>query len=262
MASQSEAGPMSAHPTFDVTVDPDRRPGDTLVLGLAIPGMAGLTAADYLVRHLESETVGAVVPDGLPAIAPFEAGVPRHPTRLYDLLESPLAVLVGELHVPPWVAGPYVDAVLDWATAAGVEEIAVLHGVPFPHGEHEHAVYTVATAGYRERRLEGADIQPLAGGVLDGAAGELVTRALDDDVVEVGIYITPAHPPGPDMDAALRLIDALEDRYDIDVDEAELKGLSEQLRRHYSELADRMAALGEADQPIGSRDFPEDRMYM
>lgn len=262
MACQSEAEPMNDHPTFDVTVDPDRRPGDTLVLGLATPGMAGLTAADYLVRHLEAEAVGAVVPDGLPAIAPFEAGVPRHPTRLYDLLGSSLAVLVGELYVPPWVASPFVDAVLDWAAAAGVEELAVLHGVPFPHGEQEHEVYTVATAGYRERRLEGADPQPLAGGVLDGAAGELVIRALDDDAVEAGVYVTPTHPPGPDVDAALRLIDALEGRYDIDVDDAELQELSEQLRRYYNELADRMEILGQADQPIGSRDFPEDRMYM
>lgn len=253
---------MASDPTFDVTVSPDRRPGDTLVLGLATPGMAALTAADYLVRHLESEPIGAVVPDGLPAIAPFEAGVPRHPTRIYELLGSSLAVLVGELYVPPWVAGPFVDAVLDWAAAAGIDEFAVLHGVPFPHGEHEHAIYTVATAGYRERRLEGADLQPLAGGVLDGAAGELVTRAIDDDAVEVGVYVTPTHPPGPDVDAALLLIDALERRYDIDVDEAELKALSEQLRQYYSELADRMEALGQADQPIGSRDFPEDRMYM
>lgn len=262
MARQPEATPMGADPTFDVTVDTDRRPGDTLVLGLASPGMAGLTAADYLVRHLESEVIGAVVPHGLPAIAPFEAGVPRHPTRLYDLAGSSLSVLVGELSVPPSVAGPFVEAVIEWATAAGIEELAVLHGVPFPHGEHEHAVYTVATAGYRDRRLEGGDLQPLAGGVLDGAAGELVTSALDDDAVEAGVYVTPTHPPGPDVDAALRLIDALEGRYELDVDEAELEALSEQLRRYYSELAERMETLGQSDQPIGSRDFPEDRMYM
>lgn len=253
---------MSADPTFEVTVPADRRPGDTLVLGLANSGMAGLTAADYLVRHLESEPEGAVVPHGLPAIAPFEAGVPRHHTRIYDVVGSSLAVLVGELFIPPWVASPFVDAVLDWAVAAGIDEFAVLHGVPFPHGEHEHAVYTVATEGYRGGRLEGSELQPLAGGVLDGATGELVTRALDDDTVEVGVYLTPTHPPGPDVDAALLLIDALEGRYEIDVDEAELQELSERLRQYYTELADRMEALAQADQPIASRDFPEDRMYM
>lgn len=253
---------MSADTTFEVTVPDDRRPGDTLVLGLANPGMAGLTAADYLVRHLETDPEGAVVSHGLPAIVPFEAGVPRHHTRIYDVVGSSLAVLVGELFVPPWVAGPFADAVLDWTAAAGIDELAVLHGVPFPHGEDEHTVFTVATAGYRERRLESGELQPLAGGVLDGTPGELVTRGLEDDATEVGVYVTPAHPPGPDVDAALRLIDALEGRYDLDVDEAELQALAERLRQYYTELADRMETLAQADQSIASRDFAEDRMYM
>lgn len=253
---------MATEPTFDVTVPADRKPGETLVVGLSSVAMAGLTAADYLVRHLESELVGAVVPDGLPAIAPFEAGVPRHHTRIYDVPELPLAVLVGELFLPPWVAQPFAEAVLDWADRAGVEEVVVLHGVPFPHGEQEHAVFSVANDRYRERRLDGSDVPPLAGGVLDGTAGELVTRSLGDDGHAVGVFITPTHPPGPDVDAALLLIEALEATYGIDVDEAELRALSEELKRYYTELADRMETLGQADQPLASRDFPEDRMYM
>lgn len=253
---------MAADPSFEVTASRDRRPGTTLVLGLSTPGMAGLTAADYLVRHLDGEQIGAVVPHGLPAIAPFEAGVPRHPTRLYDVAGTSLSVLVGELIIPPGVARPFADAVRSWALEVGVEEVAVLHGVPFPHGEHEHEVHYVATAGYRERHFEDAGFKPLAGGVLDGTAGELVTRALDDDELEVGVYVTPTHPPGPDVNAALILIDALEARYDFEVDEAELEQLSDQLRQYYTELADRMETLAQADSSVAARDLPEDRMYM
>lgn len=252
---------MASDPSFDVRVPPDRQPGETLVLGLANLGMAGLTAADYLVRHLASEPVGAVVPDGLPAIAPFEDGVPRHPIRLYDLSATPLCVLASELFLPPMVAQSFAGSLLDWADAAGIDEVVVLHGVPFPHGEHEHAVFSVATEPFRERRLTDSDLPPLAGGVLDGVPGELVTRTLDDGV-PVGVFVTPTHPPGPDVDAALRLLGALEGCYGFDVDEAELEALSEQLRRYYTELADRMEALGQGEQPVASRDFPEDRMYM
>ena len=253
---------MADDPTFAVTAPEDRRPGSTLVVGLATPGMAGLTAADYLVRHLHADQIGAVVPHGLPAIAPFEAGVPRHPTRLYDVVESSLAVLVGELYVPPMLAGRFVDALRRWAGAAGIEEVALLHGVPFPHGEHEHAVFHVATEAYRARHFDDGAVPPLPGGVLDGAAGELVTRAIDDDAFEVGVYVTPTHPPGPDVDAALRLIDALEARYAFDVDQAELEALAERLSRYHAELADRMEALAQAEAPLTGREFPEDRMYM
>jgi uncharacterized protein len=147
------------------------------------------------------------------------------------------------------------------AEAAGVREVVVLHGVPFPHGEEDHAVYTVAAEPFRERRLAETDLSPLAGGVLDGVPGELVTRTLDGGL-PVGVFITPTHPPGPDVDAAIRLLQALESCYRFDVDEAELEALAERLRQHYTELADRMEALGQEDSSVASRDFPEDRMYM
>lgn len=252
---------MATDPTFEVTIPSDREPGETLVLGLSGLGLAGLTATDYLVRHLESRQLGAVVPEGLPAIAPFEAGQPRHHTRLYNLPGTSLTPLVGELFVPPPVAEPFAEALLGWARGAGVEEIVVLHGVPFPHEPEEHAVFYVATPGYRERRLEDTDLRPLAGGVLDGTPGELVTRCLDGPL-PVGVYVTPTHLPGPDVDAALLLLHALEGVYDFEVDEAELEQLSEQLKRYYTELSERMESLGGSDQSLASRDFPEDRMYM
>lgn len=252
---------MATVPTFELTAPTEPRPGEVLVLGLSNLGLGGLTAADYLVRHLDAEAIGAIVPEGLPAIAPFEAGVPRHPTRLYTLDDPSLTVLVGELFIPPALALEFVRTLLAWAVEAGVEEVVVLHGVPFPHDPEEHAVYYVATASFRERRLDGSALQPLAGGVLDGVPGELLTRNLDDGL-PVGVLVTPTHPPGPDVDAAIRLIEALEGCYDLDVDEAELVALSEQLQRYYEELADRMSNLGEGDQPVASRDFPDDRMYM
>jgi predicted ATP-grasp superfamily ATP-dependent carboligase len=64
------------------------------------------------------------------------------------------------------------------------------------------------------------------------------------------------------VNAALLLIDALEGRYDVEVDEAELEELSEQLRQYYTELADRMETLAQADAGVTARDFSEDRMYM
>lgn len=245
-----------------MTAPAEGRSGDTLVVGVSQLGLAGLTAADCLVRHLESDPLGAVVPDGLPAIAPFEHGEPRHHTRIYALPSTSLSVLVGELFVPPWVAQPFVEAVLAWARAADVEEVVVLHGVPVPHVEHEHAVFSVATADYRDRRLADGELAPLAGGVLDGPAGEFVTRNLREDGLPVGVYVTPAHPPGPDVDAALLLIEALERPYDFAVDDDELRAISERLSQYYAELADRMDTLAQADQPLASRDFPEDRMYM
>ncbi|GAB3672812.1 hypothetical protein GCM10028856_26640 [Halopiger thermotolerans] len=74
--------------------------------------------------------------------------------------------------------------------------------------------------------------------------------------------MTPAHPPGPDFDAALTLLEGIESLYPVEIDEGELRRRSEEMHRYYEELADRMTALRQRDQPVRGRDFPEDRMYM
>jgi len=247
--------------SFDVTTKPGHETGTTLVVGQTHPGLAGVTAADYLVRHLDSERAGHVSTDALPTIAPFEAGVPRHHSRLYTLDDAPLSVLVGELFVPFEAARSYADTLLAWAETQGVDEIAVLHGVPFAHGPDEHAVFHVATDGYRTGRLSDDVFNPLANGFLDGVAGELVTRSLDDAAPEVGVYITPTHPPGPDVDASLRLLTALETVYGFDVDESELEALSEQLREYYGKLAERVASATEGEEALGGYGT-QDGMYM
>jgi len=245
---------------FDVTADADRATGETLVVGQSHLGLAGVTAADYLVRHLASTRIGRVDTDALPAIAPFEAGVPRHHSRLYALDDAPMTVLVGELFVPADAARAYADTLLDWCAARDVAEIAVLHGVPFSHSPDQHAVFHVATDAYRTERLPAGVFNPLQGGFLDGVVGELVARSLDADAPDVGVYVTPTHPPGPDVDAALTLLDGLHDAYDLSVDETELRALGDQLRAYYEQLADRTATAAERESPLGYDDA-DDQMY-
>lgn len=253
---------MSTGPTFEIEITADVEPGETLVMGLSNLGLAGLSAVDYLVRHLEFERIGHVKTHGLPDMAPFENGEPRYPMRVYGTEDANFSVLVSELFLPVWAADPFATALRGWVTESTIEEVAVLHGVPFPHGPDEHEVFYVATPGYRERRLASEDIRPLSGGVLDGVVGELVIWGLADDAPPVGVYVAPTHPPGPDFDVALLFLDALQNVYEFTVDEAELRQMAEDLERHYDELADRLQTMQETEQGLRSRDEPEDRMFM
>lgn len=253
---------METRPGFDVTADGGAAIGTTLLVGQSHLGMAGVTAADYLVRHLEADEIGHIDPEGLPGIAPFEDGIPRHHSRLYSLPEADLTVLVGELFIPVPAAGAYTDALLEWIEGNPVDEILVLHGVPYPHAPNEHEVFHVATPDYRSRRHPQERFPPLKGGVLDGVVGEIVTRNLDDAAPATGVLITPTHPPGPDVEATLKLLNAVESLYGFEVDETELRELGERLHRYYEQLADRMASRPEGDDGTGGYEYPEDRMYM
>lgn len=242
-------------PAFEVQAEPADTTGDTLVAGFSLPGMAGLSASDYLVTEHDFEQIGYVRTRGLPAIAPFEEGTPRHPIQLYADSETNVTVLVCELFVPVSAAEAFADGLLSWLEETTLSDIAVLHGVPFQHGPESHDVFVTATPGFRERRLDGVELTPMSGGFLDGVLGELTLRGLEADGIGVGALITPSHPPGPDLEAALLLLEALGQVTDVTVDSEELEASAERLRAHYAELAERLAE-SEAEQ------FPEDRMFM
>lgn len=250
---------MDDAPSFDVACPDDRR-CDVLVLGLSTPGLASVTAVDYLVRHLEGEEIGHVSPEGFPSITPFEDGRPRNHTRIYDLPDSALTAVVGELFVPVRAGAAFADALLEWTDRAGVEEIVVPYGIPYPHGPDEHAVFSVATDAFRDRRSSVEDVPPLGGGLLDGVVGEVMARSVNGEAPPTGAFVTPVHLPGPDLEAALRLIDALEATYGVEVDEDDLRRRSAELREYYAALADRMNAADEDATADGQ--FPHDRSFM
>lgn len=256
---------MASDPSFTVESTSQTPPGEQLLVGMAGVGVAGLTAADYLVNNVETEQIGHVRSRNLPDLTPFTNGEPRHPIRLYSTTDSDVTVLISEVALPPWAADPLTDALLDWAGSHDVAEVTVLHGAQFPHREEEHVVYHVATEAYREAHFpsEGdPEIGPLAGGFFDGVIGELLARALDGEGPPTGVLVTPTHMPGPDLDAAVRLLDALAPVCGIGVDERELRDRAEEMKRYFADLADRMQSMQEAEEPTEGHDYPANRMFV
>lgn len=249
-------------PETDFRIEtPSVDPEQTLIVGLASPGMASLTAVNHLVENCESRQIGHISPTEMPGITPFENGTPRQHTRLYNLVDYDLTVLVGELFVPPWAARSFSESLLAWSKETAVSEIAVFHPVSYPHGPEDHRVFHVATDEYRDRRLSGQSM-PMKGGVLDGVAGELVSHSLAEESPPVGVFVTPAHPPGPDIDSALLFLDLIEDVYGVEVGREELEELSREIETYYETLEERMATLHESDESRKDREFYADRMYM
>lgn len=241
-------------PSFAVSHEADA--ADTLLCGFSEFGLAGLTAADYLVKQLELEQTGYITVEQLPTITPFEAGTPRHHTRLFSRAGLEFTVLVGELSVPAYAAEPFGDAILEWAEGASVEEVVVCSGVPTAHGPDDHRPFFIASRDYQDTHdLAAADVKPMSGGFLDGINGAITAQGMDSDL-RTCVFTTPAHPQTPDADAALRLLGALDRVYDLELDTGPLEQFAAEVSRHYEELAERMKAQ-ETEQSV-----PEDRMYM
>ncbi|WP_440767448.1 proteasome assembly chaperone family protein [Natronorubrum sp. DTA7] len=259
---------MVRDPSFAVRTSDGIDAGETLLLGLADSGAASLTALDYLATTLEATRIGHLEVENLPVVAPVTDGSVRHPIRLYAVDETPITLLVSELFIPVGAATSFVDAIGDWVRANGIDEIAAIHGAPFPHSEDEHLVFYAGSEFWQRTRFgdradrETASIEPLPGGVLDGVNAELLVRGLEASHPATGVFVTPSHPPDPDLDAALRLLGGLEACYSIDVDERELRRRFEEVTQYYEALASRLTALQQGENSLEDREFPADRMYM
>ncbi|MEF8786568.1 MAG: PAC2 family protein [Haloarculaceae archaeon] len=246
---------MAANPSFEFHVNDDAVLGDRLLVGYASPGMASLIASDYLVTEGQTTQAGYVRVHDLPTITPFNEGVPRYPSRLYTNESGPTMV-VSERFLPLEIGDKFAEAIGQLASDHGIEEITILYGIPYPHGPEDHAVFSIATEDYPLSTLEDAGVKRLSGGFLDGVPGTLLQDGIGSDALKTGVYVTPSHPPGPDFDAALRLLEAVDHHFDVRIDTTQLEAQSEEFHRYYEELATRIEAENE------DRDFPEDRMYM
>ncbi len=238
-------------PTFDVRSDGST---ETLVAGFAEYGLAGLTAVDYLVRELDLEQTGHISVDELPAVTPFSDGTPRRHTRLYTRPDLDVSLLVGELVIPLPAAEAFGAAILEHTHGSDVEEVVVLSGVPVAHGPEDHRAFYVASEDYQRARLADVDVTPMSGGILGGVNGELMQQALDSPL-QTCILTTPVHAQVPDVDAALLLIEALDEIYDLGVDVGPLEEFAEAVAGQYEELAAHLEAQAEEA-------AAEDRMYM
>ncbi|MFB6207300.1 MAG: proteasome assembly chaperone family protein [Haloglomus sp.] len=247
----SDSTATSAH-SFEITTEGE--PSGTLLAGFSQFGLAGLTAVDYLVDHLDLEQSGYVTTDSLPTITPFENGRPRHHTRLFSRADLDVTVLVGELIVPQAAARPLSNTIVDWMGENAVDEVAVLSGVPVPHGPEQHQTFYIATDDFHERRLTGAEVPPMGSGFLDGVNAELLSRGIDSPLA-AGVFVTPVHAQAPDVEAAIRLLDTVADIYDLQVDTGPLEAFAAEVAQYYEDLAERVENVEEAQRP-------EDRMYV
>lgn len=237
-------------------IDHDEDPSsEALIAGFSGFGLAGLTAVDYLVEHLELESIGHISAGSLPAITPFEDGAPRHHTRLFSREDLDVTVLVNELFIPLWGTDSFAESIIEWTEHNGIDEVTVLSGVPIPHGPADHRVFHIATDAYRAQHLESTvDIPPMKSGFLDGVNARLISRGMETGH-STGVFVTPVHPQVPDADAAIRLVDASERIYELGVDSAPLEAFASEIHQYYAQLADRLDEVEKEQQP-------EDRMYM
>lgn len=174
------------------------------------------------------------------ALAPVENGRPYPPTRLHSRSDLDVTVLTSELLVPLHATEVFGRELLDWILDRDIDEVAILLGVSgLRNVGRSDEIHDVASPDYTERRLQTADSTPLAGGFFDGIAASLVSRAIDTPL-RVGVLVTSTRTQGIDPDASLRLVEAVNELYELVTNTDRLRRFATEIREHYEQLMRRM----------------------
>ena len=226
-------------------VDADEPPESTLIVTFPGPGMAGISATQYLIEQLGLEETGHIQTTGLPAITPYADGRPYHHTRLFSGPDLACTFLISELPIPVQLSEPFGRILLDWIDDRTVEEVALLTSIPWL--EPVDDLYYVASDDFRDHRLADADLSPLDGGFLTGTNASLIARAMDT-TLRVGVIATSVDPRVPlDANASVRLVEGLDRIYEFDVETDELRQFADRTHQHYEGLAAQYEAQQRAE---------------
>jgi len=94
---------------------------------------------------------------------------------------------------------------------------------------------------------------------MDCVVGELLGHSFHDESIPVATS-RRRHPPGPDFEALLRLLDAMETAYGAGIRRLGTRQLGEQFNQYYNQLAEWMAQAENEDRP--GADYPIDRKFL
>jgi uncharacterized protein len=223
---------------------------NTLVISCPEPSLAGVVAVEYLVDTLAMEEIGAIKIAEMPPVIAVIDGAAKLPYRIFYSRQAGVVTIRQHVPVPPHVYSEFINKLLDWAEENKVRMAVCLSAIPAMGEREGDKVYFVTEEGLVERfkqygfepireatvtGLEGAFLDAVLGRSVDGALlvaeSRLLTaikRLTDSGKVathrDVMLILNDLiGRVGPDVGAALKLVNAVARLAEIQVDTSKLQ---------------------------------------
>lgn len=221
-----------------------------LVMACPEPSLAGVIAVEYLIDALKMEEIGAIKITEMPPVIAVVNGAAKLPHRLFYSKEAGILAIRQHVPIPPQIYAEFIHKVLDWAEENKVKLVICLSAMPAAGEKKSENVYFVTEEGLVEKfkqygfepikeatvtGLEGAYLDAVLGRSIDGALiiaeSKLLTaikRLVDSGKIathrDVMLILNDlVGRVGPDVGAALKLINAVAKLADIQIDTAKLQ---------------------------------------
>ena len=222
----------------------------TIVEGFPGFGLIGTIATEFLMEHLDTEKIGVIEMDEIPAMIAVHDSKIIEPVSIHYNKKFNL-VFIHAINIGKNLAWKLADAIIDLAEQLGAKEIISLEGVGSPNPDASRVFYYTTKDGNVVKKLEGT-ANPLREGIVVGVTGALLAKHIKTPIIAL---FAEAKSNLPDSKAAAEIIRALDAYVDLDVDpkpllkqamvfEEKLKGIVEKSQRAQEIQEDKMGYVG------------------
>jgi len=209
----------------------------TIVEGFPGFGLIGTIATEFLMEHLDTEKIGIIEMDEIPAMIAVHDSKIIEPVSIHYNKKFNL-VFIHAINIGKNLSWKLADAIIDLAEQLGAKEIISLEGVGSPNPDASRVFYYTTKDGNVSKKLSGV-ANPLREGIVVGVTGALLAKHIKIPIIAL---FAEAKSNLPDSKAAAEIIRALDAYVDLDVDpkpllkqamvfEEKLKGIVEKSRK-------------------------------
>ena len=184
----------------------------TIIEGFPGFGLIGTIAIEYLMDHLETEKIGTIEMDEVPAMIAIHQSKVIEPISLHYNKDHNL-VLVHAINIGKNTGWKLSEMIEQLAQELSAKEVISLEGVGSPNPGSKVFYYATAD-GALAKRLS-AVASPLSEGIVVGVTGALLAKSLKIPIIA---FFAEAQSGLPDSRAAAEIIKALDAYTGLEVD--------------------------------------------
>jgi len=214
-----------------------------VICGFVGPGLAGLTAAGYIIGHLQLHEAAHVMSRYIPPSVIFIGGKIRNPFRIYRDTSGSLAVVICEV---PVVASGLFDissSLIRWFGQSNPSEFVVLDGIPIESLPETRPTFYVANEE-RQNGLKSLGFLPAEATLIGGTAGSILSECVARDINCLSL-LAPVSITLMDPGAPLALVSALNLLYKLNIATSELEQDVEMVHNELNEIRKQYQKLQE-----------------
>ena len=179
--------------------------GVTIIEGFPGFGLIGTIATEFLMEHLQTEKIGIVEMDEVPAMIAIHGNKVIEPISIHYNKQYNL-VLVHAINIGKDIGWKVADVIVELAENLNAKEIVSLEGVGSPNPDSGRVFYYSTKEGNSLKKLNGI-ANPLMEGIIVGVTGALLAKNIK---VPMLALFAEAHSQLPDSKAAAEIIKALD----------------------------------------------------